>query len=132
MDTCLFLMSIFRSRYICVSLCLGEEDRNFIWLFSFLCRLVCAWTSMAVTDSQNPLIDGNTCGSFLQKLQVTLQCFSSVLLQMCMVYKTVRVSLFVAGNMGWGWWERWGARQDAPSDRARVFECVQKKGWAGF
>ncbi|KAH1197320.1 65-kDa microtubule-associated protein 1 [Glycine max] len=24
---------------------------------------------MAVTDSQNPLIDGNTCGSFLQKLQ---------------------------------------------------------------
>lgn len=34
MDTYLFLVSIFRSRYIFVSLCLWAEDMNFTWLFS--------------------------------------------------------------------------------------------------
>ena len=40
---------------------------------------------MAVTNSENRLLDENTCGSLLEKLQVTLQCFSFVFVGLVIV-----------------------------------------------
>lgn len=39
------------------------------------------------------------------------------------------LSLFLVGNMGWGWWKWRGTGQDASSVRAGVLGCVQEKGW---
>ena len=111
----------------------GGIRKKFLYdlLFLLLCRLGCAGTSMAVTDAQNPLLGEDTCGSLLNKLQVTSLSSSFVSLQMCMVYWTLKLSIFALGNMGRGRWEWWGPWQDASSDRAGVLGCLQEKCWAG-